>query len=94
MSAMKAGDMVQLIFACCMKGRTLIGWTGVVEEIIDPEKDARFQSPSACYCGYVTHGLHAGIDIQGYGYVPTSWLIKIEPPRIDTSALTEDSVPA
>lgn len=72
------GDMVQLIFACCYRGRRHIGWTGVVEGLIDDT--ALGEQGGLCYCGVTTHGMHACVDIEGKGWVPLSWLIKIEPP--------------
>lgn len=75
MSAIKAGDMVQLVWACCAKGRRHIGWTGIAGAILD-------YHGSACFCDYRTYGKHAEVDIGGPGIVPLSWLIKIDPPAI------------
>ena len=64
--------MAMLIWACCTEGRRHIGWTGTVGGLA-------VRQASACFCGYVTHGLHALIDVEGQGYVPVSWIKKVDP---------------
>lgn len=72
MSEIRKGDMVRLVFACCALGRSHIGWTGVVERIANTKN-------CPCYCGYTTQGPHARVSLLSGGYVPLSWLIKIDP---------------
>ena len=87
MSEIKAGDMVRLVWACCAGGRKYLGWVGTVESVVQCDQ-------SLCFCGYITHGIHAWIDIQGRGVVPLSWLMKIDPPAIDESVERDAEVTA
>ncbi len=76
--------MVQLVFACCPKGRSHIGWTGIVEGV-------EWFAESACYCGHKTRGLHAWVVIGGRGVVPLAWLIKVAPPGVtEVQSATEE----
>ena len=81
MSDIRAGQMVQLVWACCEKGRRHIGWTGTVESL-------DYYPESTCYCGYVTRGKHAWVDVDGRGVVPVSWLRPVDPPATDESIET------
>jgi hypothetical protein len=76
------GDLVQLVWACCAKGRRHLGWTGVAGDIAE-------YNGSECWCGHKTYGMHAWINIGGDGVVPLSWLIKIEPPAVTTERREE-----
>lgn len=87
MSEIKVGDMVRLVWACCGKGRRHIGWVGTVEQISVCE-------PSLCFCGYKTYGLHACVDIGGKGFVPLSWLVKIDPPAETERVERGEEIPA
>lgn len=70
---LKVNDIVMLVWACCTKGRSHLGWIGIVE-------DLQTYEGSPCWCGYKTYGMHAVVDIGGKGIVPITWLRKIDPP--------------
>jgi hypothetical protein len=71
----KAGDVVMLVWACCRGGRRHLGWVGTVDATVQLDC-------SPCFCGYKTYGQHARVYIEGWGFLPLSWLIKVEPPAI------------
>ena len=87
--AIKPGDMVMLVWACCAKGRRFLGWTGIVEDMYHVA-----QGVSRCFCGHGTTGMHAWVDIDGRGIVPVSWLKKIEPPSTPESAERTEEITA
>lgn len=90
MSQIKAGDMVQLVWACCAISREYMGWTGEVKEV-------RNRVIRCDNCGHRSHGYHARLAINGPdpdldAGVPPAWLIKIEPPAKEQTETTEEEL--
>jgi hypothetical protein len=80
----RAGDLVMLVWACCPKGRSYLGWTGTVAKLCESEL--------RCRCGFVMRGTQAIITINRTGYVPLAWLRKINPPAETTEREKEMAI--